>query len=135
VPLRLPDRLFLAVLLNEATRGWLFSHGFLPANDYSSVAAAVLWQWILNPFLWPDYGLLKRLGVRGQIGWPPQYRPMVTDYLSSWGVGGEMLIFLAGLKGLITAVMNRLNWVAPGAFSAFSASRCRCSARPCFLTL
>jgi multiple sugar transport system permease protein len=102
VPLRLLTALFLAVLLNEATRGvGFFRTVFYLPTIISSVAAAVLWQWILNPSFGPINGLLKLFGVQGP-NWlaDPNTALWSLIIMSSWGVGGEMLIFLAGLKGI-----------------------------------
>jgi multiple sugar transport system permease protein len=102
VPLRLLTALFLAVLLNEATRGvGFFRTVFYLPTIISSVAAAVLWQWILNPSFGPINGLLKLFGIQGP-NWlaDPNTALWSLIIMSSWGVGGEMLIFLAGLKGI-----------------------------------
>jgi multiple sugar transport system permease protein len=73
---------------------------YLPAI-VSSVAAAVLWQWILNPAYGPINGLLGVFGVKGP-NWfsDPNYALSALVLMSPWGVGGEMLIFLSGLKGI-----------------------------------
>jgi multiple sugar transport system permease protein len=102
VPLRLGTALFLAILLNEATRGvGIFRTAFYIPAIVSSVAAAVLWTWILNPRFGPVNGFLGLLGIEGP-GWfsDPQYALWGLVIMSAWGVGGEMLIFLAGLKGI-----------------------------------
>jgi len=67
VPLRLTVALLLAVLLNEATRGvGFFRTAFYLPAIISSVAAAVLWQWILNPVYGPVNGFLGLFGIT----WP-----------------------------------------------------------------
>jgi multiple sugar transport system permease protein len=102
VPLRLTVALLLAVLLNEATRGvGFFRTAFYLPAIISSVAAAVLWQWILNPVYGPVNGFLGLFGITGP-NWftDPHYALWALIIMSPWGVGGEMLIFLAGLKGI-----------------------------------
>jgi multiple sugar transport system permease protein len=102
IPLRLGMALFLAVLLNEATRGVsLFRTAFYLPAIVASVAAAVLWQWILNPRFGPVNGLLRVFGITGP-NWfsDPAWVPWALVLMSLWGIGGEMLIFLAGLKGI-----------------------------------
>ncbi len=102
IPLRLMFALFLAILLNEATRGVSFfrTSFYIPAI-VSSVAAAVLWSWILNPKYGPVNGLLGLVGITGP-NWfsSPKYALWGLVMMSVWGIGGEMLIFLAGLKGI-----------------------------------
>jgi multiple sugar transport system permease protein len=102
IPLSLITALFLAVLLNEATKGVsLFRTTFYLPTIVSSVAAAVLWQWIFNPRFGPVNGLLRLFGIEGP-GWfsDPKYALWGLIIMSSWSVGGQMLIFLAGLKGI-----------------------------------
>ncbi len=102
VPLRMIVALFLAILLNEATRGIAFfrTSFYIPAI-VASVAAAVLWQWILNPRFGPVNGLLGVFGIQGPAWFnDPDWALAGLVLMSTWGVGGEMLIFLAGLKGI-----------------------------------
>jgi len=102
IPLSLITALFLAVLLNEATKGVsLFRTTFYLPTIVSAVAAAVLWQWIFNPRFGPVNGFLRLFGIEGP-GWfsDPKFALWGLIIMSSWSVGGQMLIFLAGLKGI-----------------------------------
>ena len=102
IPLSLLAALFLAILLNEATKGVsLFRTTFYLPTIVSAVAAAVLWQWIFNPRFGPVNGLLRLFGIEGP-GWfsDPKFALWGLIIMSSWSVGGQMLIFLAGLKGI-----------------------------------
>ena len=102
IPLRLITALFLAILLNEATRGvGFFRTAFYMPAIVASVAAAVLWTWILNPKFGPVNGLLRVVGIEGP-NWfgDPRFALWGLVIMSIWNVGGEMLIFLAGLKGI-----------------------------------
>lgn len=102
VPLRLTVALILAILLNEATKAvGLFRTVFYLPAIVASVAAAVLWQWILNPVYGPVNGFLRLFGIQGPRWFSdPKYALWGLIIMSAWGVGGEMLIFLAGLKGI-----------------------------------
>jgi len=102
VPLRMAVALFLAILLNEATRlVGIFRTAFYLPGVVASVAVAVLWQWILNPRFGPFNRFLALFGIAGP-NWfsDPKYALWALIIMSAWGVGGEMLIFLAGLKGI-----------------------------------
>lgn len=102
VPLKLVTALFLAILLNEASRGvGFFRTAFYLPSIMASVAAAVLWSWILNPKFGPVNGALGLLGIQGP-GWftDPRYALWGLIMMSAWGLGGEVLIFLAGLKSI-----------------------------------
>jgi multiple sugar transport system permease protein len=102
VPLRLAVALFLAILLNEATAGVsIFRTAFYMPAIVASVAAAVVWQWVLNPQFGPVNGLLQVFGIQGPAWFSdPKSALWGLVIVSSWNVGGEMLIFLAGLKGI-----------------------------------
>src|SRR5512138_1785280 len=66
VPLRLAAALFLAILLNEATKAvGVFSTAFYLPAIVSAVAAAVLWTWLLNPVYGPINGFLHLFGIQG----------------------------------------------------------------------
>lgn len=102
VPLQIIVALLLAVLLNEATRAvGFFRTAFYIPSIVASVASAVLWTWIFNPRFGPINGLLRALGMYGP-NWfsDPKYALPALVIMSAWGVGGQMLIFLAGLKGI-----------------------------------
>jgi multiple sugar transport system permease protein len=102
VPLRLTTALLLAMLLNEATRGvGIFRTVFYLPSIVASVAAAVLWAWILNPRFGPVNGFLGLFGIIGPSWFTnPKTALWGLIIMSAWGVGGEMLIFLAGLKSI-----------------------------------
>jgi multiple sugar transport system permease protein len=102
VPLQMIIALFLAVLLNEATRAvGFFRTAFYIPSIVASVASAVLWTWIFNPRFGPVNGLLRSLGLYAPTWFQdPNYALWALVIMSTWGVGGQMLIFLAGLKGI-----------------------------------
>jgi multiple sugar transport system permease protein len=102
VPLQMIIALFLAMLLNEATRAvGFFRTAFYIPSIVASVASAVLWTWIFNPRFGPVNGLLRSLGLYAPTWFQdPNYALWALVIMSTWGVGGQMLIFLAGLKGI-----------------------------------
>jgi multiple sugar transport system permease protein len=102
IPLQLIIALGLAILLNEATRmvGLFRTLFYLPAV-VAVVASAVLWQWLLNPDVGPINGFLRLFGLQGPKWFAdPNWALPGLILMSMWGVGGQMLIFLAGLKGI-----------------------------------
>jgi len=102
VPLRLGVALMLALLLNEATTGvGFFRTAFYLPSIVSSVAIAVLWTWILNPVYGPVNGVIRFFGVEAPKWFSdPKFALWGLIIMSPWGAGGEMLIFLAGLRGI-----------------------------------
>ncbi len=106
IPLHLVVGFLIALLLNQNVRGlslWRVIY-YLPAV-VSGVAVAYLWQWILNS----DFGLanwvLSMVGIDGP-NWliDPNWALSALILMSLWGVGGGMLIYLAGLQGIPTSL-------------------------------
>jgi len=121
VPLRLLTALFLAMLLNEATRGvGIFRTIFYLPSIVASVAAAVLWAWIFNPRYGPINGALHLFGIRGPTWFSdPKWALPELIIMSTWNVGGEMLIFLAGLKSIPKQLYEAAEIDGAGAIARF----------------
>jgi multiple sugar transport system permease protein len=100
-PLVIVIAISLALLLNVDIPGGKFFRTviYLP-NVLSGIAAIFLWQWILAP-----NGLfnaaLSTFGIRGP-GWfvDPDWTKPGMVLMGMWWIGGNVLIFLAGLKGI-----------------------------------
>ena len=103
VPVGISLSLLLAIALNQKIKGIRAFRAlyFLPVIS-STVAVAVVWQWLYNP----EFGLINYLlhlvGIRGptwltSITWAMP-AVMIT---SIWkNLGFNMLLFLAGLQGI-----------------------------------
>jgi len=106
VPLGLALSLLLAMALNQDIRGIrLYRVVFFIPSLTPVVANAILWLWIFNP----TYGLAN--GLLGLVGIPPQTwlynagEAKIALVLSNmWSIGGSIIIFLAGLQGIPTAL-------------------------------
>ncbi|MCC6801939.1 MAG: sugar ABC transporter permease [Anaerolineae bacterium] len=102
VPLGLLLSFGLATLLNNQFRGiGIFRTIFYLPSIIPSVASAAMWAWIFNT----DFGLMNVIirGVGGpKIPWlqNPAWAMPALILMSLWGVGGSMIIFLAGLQGI-----------------------------------
>ena len=100
-PLVIVVAIALALLLNVEIPGGKFFRTiiYLP-NVLSGIAAIFLWQWILAP-----NGLfnvaLGSFGIQGP-GWfvDPAWTKPGMVIMGMWWIGGNVLIFLAGLKGI-----------------------------------
>ncbi len=122
VPLGLALALGVAMALNVKVRGIAFIRTayFLPVVT-SSIAVALVWQWIYNP----DSGLLNQ--VLGVIGLPPQ--KWVNDptlampaiiAMSIWqGLGVNVIIFLAGLQAIPSELLDAANVDGGGRWARF----------------
>jgi multiple sugar transport system permease protein len=104
VPIGLAFAFSLALLLNTRIRGIaIFRTIYFLPSIVPAVAGAVLWAWIFNT----EFGLLnvvvRELGG-ARIAWlqDPNWTMAAFIILSTWGVGGTMIIYLAGLQGIPT---------------------------------
>jgi multiple sugar transport system permease protein len=105
VPLHLGLGLLLALMLNQDMRGialWRTVY-YLP-SVISGVAVSMLWMWVLNR----DFGVLNWLlwrlfDIQGPA-WlsSEQWALPALIIMSLWGVGGSMIINLAGLQSIPT---------------------------------
>src|SRR5262249_46221944 len=103
LPLSLVTALLVALLLNQNVRGVnYFRTVFYLPSLVSGVASSVIWVWVLNP----DFGLLntflRSLGLRNPPGWifDPNWALPSLVVMGLWGIGGTVVIYLAGLKGI-----------------------------------
>ena len=119
IPLGMVGALSSALLLNQKLKGMrVFRTLFYVPSVTAGVATYMLWSWIFNP----ELGLLNR-ALRHQVWWlnfahglhwklmpfvvnPPKWLGDVhwampaLIIMALWGVGGGMLIYLAGLQGI-----------------------------------
>jgi multiple sugar transport system permease protein len=94
----------LAILLNQKipfVNVWRTIY-FLP-SVLAGVAVTLLWILIFNPQVGILNQFLGLLGIQGP-GWlkDPNYALLALTIMSLWGVGGAMIIYLAGLQGVPT---------------------------------
>jgi multiple sugar transport system permease protein len=102
IPVALVLSLVIALLLNTKTRfqGVFRTIYFLP-SVVPAVAVALLWRWFLNPDFGPVNQALEAVGIPGP-GWlaDPSWSKPALIFASLWGVGGSMVIYLAGLQNV-----------------------------------
>ena len=108
LPLGLLFGFFLAILLNQKIPGvnvWRTVY-FLP-SVIAGVAVALLWIRIFNPKIGILNPFLAKFGIQGP-GWlnDPNWAMPALVIMSLWGVGGGMIIYLAGLQGVPTALYD-----------------------------
>ncbi|MGP4039769.1 carbohydrate ABC transporter permease [Gracilibacillus sp. D59] len=103
VPLMIIISLMLAILVTQPYRGVTFFRlAFYMPTVTSAVAASIVWLWLLNA----EYGLINQLlsyiGIAGPA-WLAESGPAMASVIAVtlWlGVGGNMIIYMAGLKGI-----------------------------------
>lgn len=104
LPLGLIFSYLIAVLLNQKIRGinvWRTLY-FLP-SVIAGVAVALLWARIFDPKFGILNPFLAQFGIKGP-GWlsDPQWAVPALVIMSLWSVGGNVIIYLAGLQGVPT---------------------------------
>jgi multiple sugar transport system permease protein len=105
VPLGIVGAFLLAMLLDQRIKGIAFFRTcFYMPTIVPALASAILWGWLLNP----DYGLVNAaLRVAGLPTSPflssPRTALASLVLMSLWGIGGGMIIYLAGLQGIPAA--------------------------------
>jgi multiple sugar transport system permease protein len=106
IPLHIAFAFLVAILLNQNIRAVaLIRTIFYMPSVLSGVAVAILWLWIFNPSFGPVNLLLKLIGVQGPLWFGSERWALpALIVVSLWGVGGAMIIFLAGLQGIPTAL-------------------------------
>ncbi len=124
VPLSTTLALLIAVLLNQNIRGqgvWRTIY-YLP-SVVAGAAVAILFKWLYQP----DIGLLNAIldrvfGITGPRWIFSQEWAMPSVILMAlWGAGGAMLIFLAGLRGIPTALYEAAKIDGAGPLRSFFA--------------
>ena len=122
VPLCLAASLGIAVLLNRNIPAMsVFRTIFFLPSIVPLVASAVLWLWVLNP----ESGLinstlLQWFGIEGP-GWiaDPSWSKPSLVLMSLWGIGGAMVIFLAGLADVPQSLYEVADLDGAGPWSKF----------------
>lgn len=102
VPLQLATALTMALLLNQNIVGMRFYRtAFYVPSVTPAVANAILWILIYNPEFGIANYLLGIVGL-GPVRWlaDSSWAKPAFIIMSLWGVGGTMVIYLAGLQGV-----------------------------------
>lgn len=104
VPMVLVVGVLLALLLNSNVKGIAaFRMIFYLPSIIPTVATTSIFMWILNPQVGMVNQILDLIGIKGPA-WlsDPTWTPWSLVFMSVWGAGGSMVIYLAGLKDIPT---------------------------------
>jgi len=102
VPLMLVFGFITALILNMGAKGVrIYRTIYYLPTMVPPVAAAVLWQWILNPQFGIANAILRLLHLP-EIGWltSPVWSKPSMILLMLWGIGGSTILYLAGLQDI-----------------------------------
>lgn len=121
VPLQLSAAFALAMLLNSNTRGvGIFRTLFYLPSLLPGVVVSVIWLWLFNN----QYGLLNALlGSLGieKIEWITSQGMVIPSLvlMSLWSVGNVVIIFLAGLQGIPSSLIEAVEIDGGNAWHSF----------------
>lgn len=122
VILGIPAGLGLALLVNTRLPGIrLIRIVYIIPVVSSTIAVALVWQWILNGKLGLLNQFLKMIGIQGQ-SWltNPNIAMFSVVFISVWqGVGYTMLLFLAGLQSIPESLYEAAKIDGGGRLSRF----------------
>jgi multiple sugar transport system permease protein len=109
LPLGLIVGFFLAILLNQKIPGVnLWRTLYYMPSVIAGVAVALMWMRVFNARIGLLNPMLEKLfGIKGP-GWlqDPDWAMPALVIMSLWGVGGNMIIYLAGLQGVPTTLYD-----------------------------
>jgi multiple sugar transport system permease protein len=122
LPLGLIIGLLLAILLNQkipAVNIWRTAY-FLP-SVVAGVAVSILFVRLFNPRVGIVNPFLMSIGIDNPPGWmnDPNWSIPTLVIMSLWGVGGGMIIYLAGLQGIPTALYEAAKIDGAGTWQRF----------------
>lgn len=123
VPVGLIGSLLLATLLNRGMKGTnIFRTLFFLPSLTPAVALALLWTWLFHPSVGPINVALGFVGIPGP-GWLTSsvWALPALIIISLWAsIGGNsMLIFLAGLQGVPSELMDAAEIDGAGRWAKF----------------
>lgn len=121
VPLGLIAGLCVALLLNQKVKGLsLYRTIYYLPSLVGGVAVSLLWMWIFNPQFGVLNWLLSLFHIKGpQWIFSPSWVIPSFIIMSLWGIGGGMIIYLAGLQGIPTDLYDAASIDGAGAWRAF----------------
>ena len=130
VPLGLVLALGLAMLVNHRLRGVnFFRTAFFLPNVVAGIAMLLLWKWLFDP----NFGLINLFldwtGLMAVLEWIGLGRPQWISsrtgampgmiFMSIWGLGGSMMIFLAGLQNIPRELIEAAELDGAGSWKRF----------------
>lgn len=100
IPFSLLLGIGMALLLNAKVKGLtLYRTIYYLPTLVPTVAASILWLQILDPSYGLINNILQMIGIKGP-GWlaDPRWSKPALVLMSFWGIGGTVIIYLAGLQ-------------------------------------
>lgn len=121
VPITLVLSLALALLINRQIplRGFFRTALYFPSM-ISGVSMSLMWFWVFNPQAGLFNTALSWFGIE-PIHWflDEKYAMWALIIMTFWGMGGGMLIFLAGLQGVPASLLEAAKLDGAGKWRSF----------------
>ncbi|MGG4393991.1 sugar ABC transporter permease [Paenibacillus thiaminolyticus] len=121
VPLGLFLSLIFAMLINMKipARGFFRTAMYFPSM-VSGVSMSLLWFWIFNPEVGVFNYILSWFGVKGPAWFLDEnFAIWALIIMTFWGVGAGMIIFLAGLQGVPSSLLEAAKLDGAGRWTTF----------------
>lgn len=121
VPLGLFLSLIFAMLMNMKipARGFFRTAMYFPSM-VSGVSMSLLWFWIFNPEVGVFNYILSWFGVKGPAWFLDEnFAIWALIIMTFWGVGAGMIIFLAGLQGVPSSLLEAAKLDGAGRWTSF----------------
>jgi multiple sugar transport system permease protein len=121
VPLGMVLSLLVALLLNQKVPGIRYYRtAFYLPSLLGGVALTLIWMWVFSPSYGLLNALLKIFGLKGPM-WFQSERWALPGLIimSLWGIGGNMIIFLAGLQNIPTHLYEAAEIDGAGSWMRF----------------
>ncbi|NGP59312.1 sugar ABC transporter permease [Paenibacillus thiaminolyticus] len=121
VPLGLFLSLIFAMLINMKipARGFFRTAMYFPSM-VSGVSMSLLWFWIFNPEVGVFNYILSWFGVKGPAWFLDEnFAIWALIIMTFWGVGAGMIIFLAGLQGVPSSLLEAAKLDGAGRWTSF----------------
>ncbi|MGG3837845.1 sugar ABC transporter permease [Paenibacillus thiaminolyticus] len=121
VPLGLFLSLIFAMLINMKipARGFFRTAMYFPSM-VSGVSMSLLWFWIFNPEVGVFNYILSWFGVKGPAWFLDEnFAIWALIIMTFWGVGAGMIIFLAGLQGVPSSLLEAAKLDGAGRWKTF----------------
>ena len=107
VPLRIVGGVLLALLLNQKIAGLRVFRTlyYLPAVGGGAASVAILWTVLLNPNFGIFNSILRYFGIKGP-NWlgNPKTALWSLIMMGMWSIGGSMILYLANMQSIPTAL-------------------------------
>lgn len=121
VPLQVLLSFLIGVLMNTRVRGiYYFRTIYYLPSLVSGVAQTVFFIWVFNPTFGLMNGVLSLFGISGPSWFlSPSWAMPAAIIMSLWVVGGNMVIYLAGLQDIPSALYEAADIDGAGWFTKF----------------